>query len=207
MSEKKNKKSSKSKNVKKNKKAMVAKETAKSRFVIKRCKREEYIRAWNHMYSTDKDKFNKNPIYDGVNPALNKVPLATETDNFCTVAYDTSIPTEGFEYGKPVGIFCFVVTPRKVIGKQFVVHPDYLGKGLGKALLLENEKTLIDNGFSWYYIGCSNMSARIMKSFGREPYSSDEEHDMYKFNVDLKDGNFDRIYNSVFEKYKDITVV
>lgn len=164
-------------------------------FVILRCKRKEYIEAWNHMYLSDKNKFNKNPLFNGVNPSLNATALKTETDNFCTVIYDSSIPTEGFKYGKPVGVFSFVITPSKIIGKQFVVHPDYQGKGLGKALLIENEDALLDAGYSKYYIGCSNASASIIRKYwGIQPYSSDIEHDLYKFNVDLNRSNFGQNY-------------
>lgn len=175
-----------------------ANENTETRFILQRCKREEYIKAWNHMYLSDKDAFNKNPLFDDINPSLNKVPLNSETDNFCTVIYDSTVDcsAEGFEYGKPVGIFSFVVTPRKVIGKQYVVHPSYHRMGLGKALLLENEKTLIENGYSWYYIGCSKCSSGLLKSFGRVPYSEDVEGDMFKYNVDLGEtSEFKELYN------------
>jgi len=169
------------------------------RFVIQRGKREDYIKAWNYMYKRNKEGY-KNPIYDGVNPALNKKPLDTETDNYCTIAYDADEKVEGFELGRPCGIFSFVVTPSKVIGKQFIVDPDYLGKGLGKALLIVNEKTLKDNGFTWYYIGCSHCSAGILKKYWNlTPYNSNEEHDMYKFNVDLNRDNFDELYNKIIK--------
>ena len=177
-------------------------------FIIERCKREEYIKAWNHMYLSEKDKFNKNPIFDGINPSLNKTPLGSETDNFCTVAYDDQIPTEGFKYGKPVGLFSFVVTPAKVIGKQYIVHPDYQGKGLGKALLIENEKTLIENGHSKYYIGCSICSASILQKYwGAEPFNSNVEKDLYKFNIDLARENFDSLYSQIITNNKSIMVV
>lgn len=170
------------------------------KFVLIRCKREEYIKAWNHMYRDKKEIFNKNPLYKDINPSLNKTPLKTEIDNFCTVIYDSSVKTEGFEYGKPVGIFCFVVTPNKVIGKQFVVHPDYTRQGLGKALLLENIVALCNNNYKSYYIGCSKCSSGIHKSFGLTPYSEDFEHDMFKYNVDISRGG-DMDVESLYEKY------
>lgn len=175
-------------------------------FIIERCKRETYIKAWNAMYLSDKKVFNSK-MFDGINPSLNKQPLSTEIDNFCTVAYDSDVPMEGFKYGKPIGIFSFVITKRKIIGKQFVVHPDYQGKGLGKALLIENEKTLKDNGYEKYYIGCSTMSARILKSWGIEPFSSDVEGDLYKFNVNLNRENFDRLYDEIIVKNPNIKIV
>lgn len=167
------------------------------KIVIKRCKREEYIKAWNYMYKNDKKWFN-GELYDGVNPSLNKKPLKTETDNFCVVAYDSEVDckSDGFEYGLPVGIFSFVVTTKQVIGKQYIVGGEkYLNKGIGKAILLENEKTLIENGFEKYYIGCSHCSAGIYKKhFDIQPYNSDEEHDMFKFDVNLKRDNFEELY-------------
>lgn len=175
-------------------------------FIIERCKRKEYIEAWNKMYLSDKKVFNSE-MFDGINPSLNKQPLSTEIDDFCTVAYDSDVPMEGFKYGKPIGIFSFVVTKRKIIGKQFVVHPDYQGKGLGKALLIENEKTLKDNGYEKYYIGCSAMSARILNSWGIEAFSSDVEGDLYKFNVNLNRENFDRLYDEIIVKNSNIKIV
>lgn len=176
-------------------------------FILKRCKREDYIKAWNVMYKTDKKIWN-DPMFDGVNPALNKTPLGTETDNFCVVMYDSEIKVEEFEYGLPVGIFSFVITPRKIIGKQFVVNPNYQGKGLGKALLIENEKTLLENGYSEYYIGCSKCSAGIIKNYwGIEPYSSDVEGDLYKFNVNLKRENFNKLYEEIIINNSNIKVI
>lgn len=170
----------------------------KSKFIIKRCKREDYIKAWNYMYSQNRKKFNENKLYDEINPALNKKPLGTETDNFCTVIYDSTVAADNFEYGTPVGIFSFVITPTKIIGKQFLVHPDYLGQGLGQALLIENEKTLIEKGHEKYYIGCSKCSAGIYKKYwGIEPFSSDDTHDMYKFNIELIRDNFNDLYSSI----------
>lgn len=170
------------------------------RFILVNCKRDDYIKAWNHMYKSKKDVFNHDPLYKDINPSLNKTPLKTETDNFCTVVYDSLIPTEGFTYGKPVGIFCFVITPSKNIGKQFVVHPDYTRKGLGKALLLEAIKTLIHNGYTNYYIGCSKCSSGIHKSFGLIPYNEDFEHDMFKYNVDIYQGG-DLDVADLYDKY------
>lgn len=165
--------------------------------VIERCKREEYIKAWNYMYKADKKGFNTE-LYDGINPSLNKKPLNSEIDNFCTVAYDSDVKCEEFEHGRPVGIFSFVVTNSKIIGKQYVVTPEYLGKGIGKALLIVNEKTLLDNGYDKYYIGCSHCSAGLIRKYWEiEPYASDEEHDLYKFNVDLNRDNFDKLYNDI----------
>lgn len=180
-------------------------------FIIERCKREKYIKAWNAMYFADKKTWNSE-MFDGVNPSLNKNPLGTETDNFCTVIYDADrkgeLGFEDFPYGVPVGIFSFVVTPRKIIGKQYVVHPNYQGKGLGKALLIENEKTLLDHGYNKYYIGCSQYSAGLIKKhWGIEPYSSDVEGDMYKFNVDLNRDNFNVLYNSIIVNNHNIKVV
>lgn len=166
--------------------------------IIIRCKREEYIKAWNYMYKHNKKGFNSD-LYDGINPSLNKIPLKTEINNFCTIAYDSifNCKDDGFEFGKPVGIFCFVVTPSKIIGKQYVVDPEYLRKGIGKALLLVNEKTLIDNGYEKYYIGCSHCSAGIYKNYlNIEPYDNDEKNDLYKFNINLKRDNFEENYKN-----------
>lgn len=172
-------------------------QVADPQFIIIRCKRDDYIKAWNYMYLSDKKKYNV-PMFDGINPSLNKAALASETDNFCVVAYDTKIVTDGFEYGKPVGIFCFVVTPSKIIGKQFVVDPDYQGNGLGKALLIECEMTLLEHGYSEYYIGCSKYSASILKNHWKtEPFLSDEVHDLFKFVVNLKRDNFNSLYKEI----------
>lgn len=171
--------------------------------IIERCKREEYILAWKAMYKFNKKIYNDpEGIYEGVNPALNKKPLNSELDNFCVVAYDNEKECEGFKYGRPVGIFSFVITPSKIIGKQYVVDPEYTRKGIGKALLLENEKTLLDNGYDHYYIGCSHCSAGIMKSFGRIPYNEDDLHDMYKFNIEnLGSKEWKELYNKYLEGF------
>lgn len=156
---------------------------------IKIGKREEYINAWREMYKRNKKGFNME-MFDGVNPALNKTPLKTEIDNVAAVAYLND--ENGVEI--PVGIFSFVLTNSKIIGKQFVVDPEYQGNGIGKALVLSLEQELKDMGHEVYYIGCSKMSAGIMKSFGSIPYSEDFEHDMFKFNVDLNRSNFSEQY-------------
>lgn len=174
----------------------------KSRGIILHlCKREEYIEAWKAMYAADKKKWN-DPMFADVNPMLNKAPLATEKDNFCVVAYvqvDDIMNNPEMPYGKPVGIFCMVVTERnssvKPIGKQFIVDPEYQGRGIGRAMLLVLEKELKSHGYTWYYIGCSKMSAGILKSFGQTPYDSDVEGDLYKFNVDLTCDRFDDTYH------------
>lgn len=165
-------------------------------------KREEYIQAWNQMYKENKALFNL-PMFDGINPSLNKKPLKTEIDNVAAIAYAPAkndvgnIKGDAFDSDKlvPVGIFSFVITNSKIIGKQFVVNPDYQGQGIGKALVLSLEKELIEKGYETYYIGCSKMSAGIMKSFGAVPYSEDFEHDMFKFNIDLKRANFKDQYD------------
>lgn len=173
-------------------------------FVIVRCKREGYLEAWNHMYQTDKEKFASDPLFD-TNPMLNRHPLGTETDNFCTVVYDSLEPAEGFKYGKPVGIFCVVVTPKKAIGKPLAIHPDYHGKGLRKAIIIETEKALLESGHEWYYIGCSNSLASIyLYGWGVEPFSSDEKADMYKFNVSILRENFGKLYSETIENNPDI---
>ena len=172
-----------------------------SKYIIHRCKRDEYIKAWNNMYKSNKKGFNDS-LYDGINPSLNKIALKTEVDNFCTVAYDTSIKDDEFSLGKPVGIFCFVVTKNKIIGKQYVVDPNYLRQGIGKALLIEAEKMLIENGYEWYYIGCSHCSAGIYKKYWNiTPYQSDELHDLYKFNVNLKRENFNELYYKIMQNF------
>ena len=116
-------------------------------FIIERCKREKYIEAWNYMYKHNKEGFNSE-LYNGVNPSLNKKPLGTETDNFCVVAYDSSIDcsSEGFNLGYPVGIFSFVVTPAKIIGKQYVVDNRYGRKGIGRAFFLSVKNVLLKMG-------------------------------------------------------------
>jgi GNAT superfamily N-acetyltransferase len=175
---------------------------AKNGIVLQICKREHYIEAWKAMYALDKKKWN-DPMFDDVNPMLNKTPLGTEVENFCVVAYDGTVEGEQrvMGLGKPVGIFCMVVTERngkvKPIGKQFITDPEYQGKGIGKAMLLVLEKELKDHGHTWYYIGCSKMSAGILRQFGQEPYESDEAHDMYKFNVDLNCDGFGKVYQQL----------
>lgn len=182
-----------------------------SKFVIERCKRERYIEAWNAMYLNDKKTWN-DPMYDGVNPALNKTALKTEIDNFCVVVYDTERKGEKgfekFEYGVPVGIFSMVVTTSKVIGKQYVVHKDYQGNKLGQAMLIEAEKMLLENGYDKYYIGCSQYSAGLIrKHWGIEPFNSNVEQDLYKFNIDLTRDNFNKLYNSIIVNNPNISVI
>ena len=170
---------------------------AKSNIVLEICKREKYIQAWLEMYKSDREIFN-DPMYDGVNPMANKTPLKTETDNIAVVAYDIDLTEmeqmenfgKGF-IGKPVGIFSMLITNSKNIGKQFVVHKLYQNRGIGKGMLLALEKELKDRGFDQYYIGCSSMSARILKSFGVSPYNEDFDHDLFKFTVDLNRPGFD----------------
>lgn len=177
--------------------------------LIQKGKREDYIKAWNYMYKQNKNTYNKDPLYIDINPSLNKIPLKTEINNFCTIAYDTEVKTDEFVYGKPVGIFSFVVTNSKTIGKQFVVAPDYSRKGIGKALLLVNMKTLVDNNIFKFYIGCSKCSSGILKSFGYKPYNEDPEHDMYKYNIEIKDDenvNFDNLYKEYVKNNKNIIV-
>lgn len=158
-------------------------------FVLKICKRDMYSQAWKWMWENDKTSF-KRPEFDGVNPALNRTALATETDNWCVVVFDRRCHTEEFDLGKPVGLFSFVITSTrggavKPIGKQWVVHPDYHGKGLGKAMLLALELKMLKEGYTWYYIGCSSMSTRVMRSCGYEPYDENAEHDLNKFKVTM----------------------
>ena len=186
-------------------------------FIIRRCKRDEYIKAWREMYKREKEGF-KNPIYDGINPALNKVPLKTEFDDYCVVCYDKG-ENESIT-PIPVGLFSFVCTPTKIIGKQYVVAPSYLRKGIGIAMLLVNEEQLIDNQYkwvneefqtgqlgkekglhsyhpqleNWYYIGCSSRSKGVYKKLGIEPYHSDVEGDLYKFKIRLDREEFDKQY-------------
>ena len=40
-------------------------------FTIHKCKREEYIKAWNYMYSHHKSEINSSELYNDVNPSLN----------------------------------------------------------------------------------------------------------------------------------------
>lgn len=182
-----------------------------SKFTLLRCKRDDYIKAWNAMYLNNKKIWN-NEMFEGINPSLNKTPLKTEIDNFCTVIFDSDKVNERgfekFEYGMPIGIFSFVVTPSKIIGKQFVVNPSYQGKGLGKALLIEAEKMLKEHGYEKYYIGCSKYSAGLLKKhWGIEPYSSDPTHNMYKFNVSLNRENFNKLYNEIIKDNNSIQVI
>lgn len=161
----------------------------KNKFMLLICKREEYIKAWQTMYALGKRAFDQ-PMFDGVNPMLNKKPLGTEVENWCIIAFDSQVECAEFDHGMPVGIFSMVITKNrnggtKPIGKQYVVHPDYQRKGIGKAMMVALEKKLVDEGYDWYYIGCSEMSSKIEISLGREAYNSDIEHDMYKFNVQL----------------------
>ena len=169
-----------------------------SNIVFQICKRDLYISAWQKMYASDKKKWN-DKMFDGINPMLNKTPLGTEVDNFCVVAFDKDRQTEEFENGFPVGIFSMVVTKRganvKPIGKQYIVDPEYQKKGIGSAMMVLLQKELLDHDYDWFYIGCSSMSSAILKKFGNVPYASDDEHDLYKFNVDLN-------YADVNEKFK-----
>lgn len=174
-------------------------------FTIHKCKREEYIKAWNYMYSHHKSEINSSELYNDVNPSLNAKPLGTEVDNFCVVAYDTENQAEGFDYGEPVGVFSFVVTRRsdiskpRIIGKQFLVLPSYCGKGIGRALYAVNEKQIFDNGYNSYYIGCSKCSSSMLKKyFKQEPYSEDVEGDMFKYDISLMRSDF-------LEQYREFT--
>lgn len=157
-------------------------ENPKYRILI--CKRDKYIEAWMEMYKSDKKVWNDH-MFDGINPALNRTPLKTETDNVCAVAYDGE---------RPIGIFSMVITPSKTIGKQFVVHPDYQRKGIGTALLLALEGELKSRQLSWYYIGCSNASAKIERRLGAVSFFDDEFANFHKFNVDLTRPNFNDQY-------------
>ena len=162
------------------------------------CKRGMYVKAWQVMYASNKKGFNTE-MFDGVNPMLNKVPLKTELDNICVVAVDVrddvSEDVKKDFGGMPVGIHSMLVTRTlgrngaegsvKVIGKQWVVAPDMQKRGIGKAMLIALERELADAGYTWYYIGCSSMSSRIMHDMGRKEFTGSEEHDLYKFNVDL----------------------
>lgn len=172
--------------------------------VIKICKREDYIKAWLFMYKNDKKTFN-DPIYDGVNPMQNKTALKTEIDNWAAIAFDTSKKCEEFEYGTPVGIFSMVITKAKVIGKQFIVHKNYQGNGIGTALISALENKIYSCGYRWYYIGCSSMSARILRNkIKAEEFSSDEVHDLFKFNVDLDATNYLSRFKEINQKFKII---
>lgn len=169
-------------------------------------KRERYIEAWLFMYKNDKKTFNEK-MYDGVNPSENKNPLKTEINNFAVIAYDISIQNDEIKNhnfpGIPIGIFSMLITTRKNIGKQFIVHKNYQGQGIGTALLLILENELKKNGQEKYYIGCSSMSARILKKLGNETFSDDDIHDLHKFNVDLNRHEFDSQYKKyVLDRFK-----
>lgn len=177
------------------------------------CKRDKYIEAWKTMYKNNKNKFNT-PMFDGINPMLNKAPLKTEIDNICAILYDNNnkiIDLYGNKTPLPIGIFSIVITNNnntiKLIGKQFIVDPDYQRKGLGKALLLSLEAELKKRGYNWYYIGCSSMSSRIQKQFGSIPYHSDNLHDLYKYNVDLNRIGFYEQYEKYLKNREDIKIV
>ena len=177
------------------------------------CKRDKYIEAWKTMYKNNKNKFN-DPMFDGINPMLNKTPLKTEIDNVCAVLYDNNVEITDINNNKtslPIGIFSMIITKNnnnniKPIGKQFIVDPDYQRKGLGKALLLSLEMELKNKGYTWYYIGCSNMSSRIQKQFGAEPYQSDDTHDLYKYNINLNRESFNEQYNKYLKNRNDIKI-
>ena len=168
-------------------------------------KREEYIEQWKTMYELDKKKWS-NKMFDGINPMLNKTPLSTEADNFCTVAYDQTKKGPSYPDGMPIGIFSMVVTKRgtniKPIGKQYIVDPVYQKKGIGTAMMLLLQKELLDTGYDWFYIGCSSMSSAIMKKLGYAPYVSDEEHDMFKFKAILDKNIVESLLNEhIFGKF------
>ena len=187
--------------------------------IIRRCKREEYIKAWEYMVDLDiNNEYKTRPdIYRNINPYLNKEPLSSEIDNFCTIAYDNSIDCSdysngNFEYGLPVGIFSFVVTKRKIIGKQLLVNKNYFNQGIGKALLLENEKTLLDNGYDKYYICASKPLNNIYIKYwkGVKPFFINDESDIYKFNIDLKRDNlecFNILYMTYIVNNKNIFIL
>ena len=187
--------------------------------IIKRCKRDEYNKAWEYMVELDVNNEYKNrkDIYNGINPSLNKEPLSSEIDNFCIVAYDSSIDCSSyrdgnFVFGLPIGLFSFVITPRKVIGKQLLVNKNYFNQGIGKALLLENEKTLLDNGYDKYYICASKSLNNIYMNYwdNVEPFSVNEKSDIYKFNIDLKRDDlncFNKLYIDFVINNKNINVV
>ena len=168
--------------------------------VLVRCKRDGYIQAWNSMYQSDKQKWNDH-MFDGINPALNKAPLASEVNNFCVVALDTTKPAVGdgvLSHGKPVGIFSMVVSQQrggkaKPIGKQYVVDPEYQRRGIGVAMMAVLQEDLINAGYDWFYIGCSSMSSRIMKRIGFQPYASDVKGDLYKFNAEINRQSVDQL--------------
>lgn len=195
-------------------------------------KRDQYIAAWQGMYWCNKQGYNQEQ-YDGVNPMLNKVPLKTELDDVCTIAvleaenFDLQDPRFGSEMtqkavkmfgGLPVGIHSMLVTRAlgrngsfgsvKVIGKQWVVAPDQMNKGIGTTMLLFLEQELMKAGYEWYYIGCSSMSSRIMRKLGREPYSGSDEHDLYKFDIKLNQQKMDEMFhqNFVIEQLDDTHV-
>lgn len=189
-----------------------------NQFTLILCKRAGYSAAWSWMYKHDKKIFNQN-MYDGVNPALNKKPLDTEFDNFCTIAVDTNINIENdpviYENErnesikviyKPIGLFSMVCTKdsrtgkTKTIGKQFVVNSDYHRRGIGKAMLLTLEKVIQEYVGDWYYIGCSSMSSKIMESLNRKPYKSDVEHDLYKYEIHFNDED-KTFMNEQLQKY------
>lgn len=186
-------------------------------------KREHYIAAWQGMYWVHKAAYNTD-MYDGVNPMLNKTPLKTELDNVCAIAVlepkDILLPQETLQHpltqkaihifrGLPVGIHSMLITRNagrngtgsvKVIGKQWAVAPDQMNSGIGATMLLFLEDELVRAGYTWYYIGCSSMSSRIMRKFGREPYDGSDEHDLYKFNIKINNEDVNRHISDTMTK-------
>lgn len=193
--------------------------------------RELYHSAWKWMYFSDKGSYQEK-IYDEVNPLQNK-QLGTEINVWSAVAVDDSLSQQEVQeyyennelaqkkssfnvlkYGIPVAIQSWVLTgrngiPTKLIGKQMISSPRYERRGIMTALILASGHQYQSVDLDHAYIGCSHFSAPIFeKKFGLTPYSSDTEHDMFKFNVPMDKLTSEEMFkNYVIDRNFNVEVV